>query len=128
MTATEPEFITIIEGPTPAFQPTPQRWAQSICEGPEDRIIAYCELRTNNGEDILERCQHAWQEGRTVMLDFPDELRMRQHVNVVAMRLREVEEGQVLSLWVALEMAVMVEEDDADEEDFDEDDDEFDYF
>jgi len=117
MASTEPELITIIEGPTPDFQPTSQRWLQSIHEGPEDHETAVCQLRTMNGEDIMERCQAAWSEGRQVLLDYPDSMRMRQQLDVVAMRLQEKDEGMVLVLWVALPTEM------EEEEAFDEDDD-----
>jgi hypothetical protein len=68
-----------------------------------------------NGDDIMARCQTAWLERRPVVLDFPDDLRMRQEVEVVAMRLREVEEGTVLVLWVRWPL------DDEDEEEEDAD-------
>lgn len=102
MSAVEPELITIIEGPTPEFRITPQEWVQSIHEGPETDIVATTQLRTGNGNDILERCQRAWQERRPVKLDFPDEMRTRQRVNVLALRLNEVDEGPMLTLWVSL--------------------------
>lgn len=119
----EPELITIIEGPTPEFRSSPQEWVQSIHEGPDDRMIAVCQLRTGNGGDILARCQNAWREGRPVKLDFPDELRMRQQVDVVAVRLQETEEGQVLLVWVSLPVSY----EEVEETDEDEDDDEFYY-
>ena len=124
MTVREPELISIIEGPTPEFRPSPQRWLQSIHESPVDNGIAMCQLRTANGPDILERCQTAWQENRQVKLDFPDELRLRQQVDVVAMRLSELDEGQVLNLWVTLpfEMIFVTEEDEADGDEYDDDD------
>lgn len=131
MTVREPELISIIEGPTPEFQPTPQRWLQSLYEGPDDRAVAFCQLRTANGPSILERCQIAWHECRPVKLDFPDEIRMRQQVDVVAMRLDEVDEGQVLLLWVALPYElVSVEDFDEDDfdGDFDDEDDGLDFF
>ncbi|MCB9418476.1 MAG: hypothetical protein H6667_01615 [Ardenticatenaceae bacterium] len=123
MTVSEPELITIIEGPTPEFQPTPQRWLQSIYEGPDDQAVAFCQLRTGNGSDIIARCQNAWRENRPVKLDFPDEIRMRQQVDVVAMRLDEIDEGQVLHLWVALpyELVGVEDFDNGDFDDFDED-------
>lgn len=102
MAAIEPELITIIEGPTPEFRITPQEWVQSVHEGPEAHVVASCELRTGNGDDIVERCQRAWRERRPVQLDFPDELRMRQRLDVTALRLHEVEAGSVLTIWVAL--------------------------
>lgn len=124
---TEPELISIIEGPTPEFQPTPQRWLQSIHEGPDDRAIAMCRLRTMSGEDIMERCYRAWDEGRAVKLDYPDEMRMRQRADVVAMRLDEVDEGKMLLLWVSLDYEIEYEE--VDDDDFDgEEDDGFDFF
>ena len=127
MAVTEPELISIIEGPTPEFQPTPQRWLQSIHEGPEDRAIAMCRLRTMSGEDIMDRCYRAWDEGRSVKLDYPDELRMRQQADVVAMRLTEVDEGKMLLLWVSLDYEIEYEE--VDDDDFDgEEDDGFDFF
>lgn len=120
MTTIEPEVITIIEGPTPEFRSSPQDWVQSIHEGPEDRMTAVCQLRTGNGADILARCQNAWREGRPVKLDFPDELRMRQQVDVVAVRLQELEEGEVLLVWVSLPLMYdELEEIDEDEDDED---------
>jgi hypothetical protein len=118
----EPELITIIEGPTPEFHPTPQDWVQSIHEGPDDHLVAICQLRTGNGESILERCRNAWRQGRKVKLDFPDDLRMRQQVDVVSMRLSVVDEGPLLHLWVALPMEEFVEEGVDDDEDDEEDD------
>ncbi|HEX6386615.1 MAG TPA: hypothetical protein VF177_18250 [Anaerolineae bacterium] len=126
MTMIEPELITIIEGPTPEFRTSPQEWVQSIHEGPDDRMTAVCQLRTGNGEDILARCQSAWQEGRPVKLDFPDELRMRKQVDVVAVRLQELDEGQVLLVWVSL--PVIYEEVDEDDDDYDDDEDDDDGF
>lgn len=123
MTAIEPELITIIEGPTPEFRPTPQDWVQSVLEGPEDRLVAVCQLRTGNGEDIMERCRDAWKDGRPVRLDFPDEMRMRQQIDVVSLRLEQLEEGPALMLWVALPLDSIEEVEEID--DGDEDDDPF---
>lgn len=118
----EPEFITILEGPTPEFQSHIQLWNWGIYQGPQEADIGMCELRTNNGPDIRERCKAAWDEGRPVQLDFPDELRMRQQVDVVAMQLYERDEGMVLKLWVHLpideEEASMLDSDiDSDDDD-----------
>ena len=97
----EPEYITIVEGPTPEFRPVQERLYQSVLEGPLDADIAICELRTLNGPGIVDRCRAAWDEGRPVMLDYPDDMRMRQHATVVSMRLTEWEDGgDVLKLWV----------------------------
>jgi hypothetical protein len=56
-----------------------------------------------------------------VRLDYPDDLRMRQQVDVVALRLTTVDEGQVLHIWVNLPY----DELDGDDEDELEDDDDF---
>jgi hypothetical protein len=119
----EPELITIIEGPTPDFLPNPQYWVQSIHEGPDGADVALCQLRTGNGPDIVERCERAWDEGRPVRLDYPDDLRMRQQVDVVALRLTTVDEGQVLHIWVNLPYDEL--DGDGDDEDELEDDDDF---
>ncbi|NCF66491.1 MAG: hypothetical protein GWP61_10975 [Chloroflexi bacterium] len=111
----EPELIEIIEGPPPEFQPTMQNWLQSLYEGPEVTEVAMCQLRTATGGDIKERCEIAWEEGRPVRLDFPDEWGMRQQLDVVALRLSEVEEGQLLTIWVAV--PYMPVEEESDEED-----------
>lgn len=117
----EPELIEIIEGPTPEFQPTMQTWLQSLYEGPDVSEIAMCQLRTVTGEDIKERCELAWQEKRPVLLDFPDQWGIRQQLDVVALRLSEVEEGQLLTIWVAVSGMTLEEEFD---EEFDEESDE----
>jgi hypothetical protein len=116
----EPELITIVEGPTPDFRPNPPLWLHSILEGPEDGDVLLCELRTLKGEPILNRCRAAWKEGRPVKLDFPDHLRQRQQLDVVALRLTEVPEGKVLNVWVR--HPVEIEEI---EEEFDEGDDDY---
>ncbi len=123
MTVREPELISIIEGPTPEFQPTSQSWLQSIHEGVDDKAVAMCQLRIARNSDIMERCQNAWRENRPVKLDFPDEIRMRQQVDVIAMRQQEVDEGKKLLLWVSLPYEIITFDDDEDDfDDFDEDD------
>ncbi|MDX1412833.1 MAG: hypothetical protein R3293_01500 [Candidatus Promineifilaceae bacterium] len=116
----EPELIEIIEGPTPEFQPTAQSWLQSLYEGPEVVEVAMCQLRTASGESIKERCELAWQEKRKVLLDFPDEWGLRQQLDVVALRLSEVDEGELLTIWVAVPFSP---DDESEEEDEDEDND-----
>ncbi len=123
----EPELINIIEGPTPDFHASPH-WMQSIYEGPMDQEVAVCELRTATGESILERCNRAWKEGRLVKLEYPDELRMPQQVDVVALRLGEVTEGQTLRLWVSVPVDYEAIEDEVDDDDDRQDDDGMQYF
>ena len=118
----EPELIEIIEGPPPEFQPTVQSWLQSLYEGPEVSEIAMCQLRTATGQDIQERCEIAWEEGRPVVLDFPDQWGMRQQLDVVALRLSEVEAGQLLTIWVAV--PGLLDDEEEEEEEMDDEDDE----
>ncbi len=122
----EPELIEVLEGPTPDFQPAPYLSMQMVYEGPVDAEAAFCELRTANGDNIMERCRQAWRDLRPVKLDYPDELRMRQQVDVVAARLRNVPEGVVLMLWVRWPVD---EEEDGEVEEFDDgEDDGLNYF
>lgn len=113
----EPEYITIIEGPTPEFHQTADFSIHSILEGPVDAINTFTEMRTGNGEAIRERCTRAWKEGRPVRLDFPDEMRLRKELDVVGIRLKEVDEGTVLQLWVRQEIEYDDHEDDEDYDD-----------
>lgn len=76
-----------------------------------------CELRTFNGPSILERCRNAWDEGRPVRLDFPDYMRLRKQLDVVALRLQELEEGPLLVLWVRQPQGLFEEEEYDDGED-----------
>ena len=76
-----------------------------------------CQLRTATGADIQERCEIAWEEKRPVRLDFPDEWGMRQQLEVVALRLSESDEGQLLTIWVAVPYMPVEEEEESDEED-----------
>lgn len=113
----EPEYITIVEGPTPAFHQAPELWNLSVFEGPEPVDVTSCRLRTLNGQDIQDRCIDAWVDGRPVQLDFPDELRMRQKLDVVAMRVESIDDGQVLRLWLRqpLEIVGVDDQDDGDD-------------
>jgi hypothetical protein len=113
----EPELITIVEGPTPEFQPSPYLWFQSLLEGPEDAETMMCELRTLNGASILDRCLDAWREGRPVRLDYPDAITLRRQSDVVAMRLMEVDAGPLLVLWVRKPFSELQEEEYDDGED-----------
>jgi hypothetical protein len=119
----EPELITIVEGQTPDFRNPNFMLTMSVLEGPTGGDVAMCELRTMKGEGILSRCQNAWREGRAVKLDFPDDMMSRRQIDVVAMRLHEVSEGQLLSLWVRQAL----NEDEEIEEGFDDGEDDYGY-
>jgi hypothetical protein len=99
---TQVEFITIVEGPTPDFTPTPAEWPWSLYEGTSSTICAVCKLRTFDGKAMVERCRAAWEQDRPVRLDYPDGEGGRLEADVVAVRAEAVEEGDVLNLWVCL--------------------------
>jgi len=60
--------ITIIEGPTPEFEPVnqvegfniPHPWALGILDGPIYYNTASTALRTLNSDLLIERCETAW--------------------------------------------------------------------
>lgn len=100
MSTAEPELITIVEGPPPDFNPTPDLWPLAIYECPQPHFLAMCQMRTFSGPKMVERCRRAWSENRPVMLDYADQAGERKQVSVVATRWSEVPEGHVLHLWV----------------------------
>ncbi|MCS6909639.1 MAG: hypothetical protein NZM11_03605 [Anaerolineales bacterium] len=101
-TSTTPEKITIIEGPTPAFEAPIESWALSLSEGPTLPRIAFTQLRTFNGPALVERCWKAWEQGRACHLEYRDEDGLRREAQIIAARYVEVPEGHVLLLHVKL--------------------------
>ena len=99
-TNTEPEFITIVEGPQPDFVSHEETWALSLLEGHAYIGTDRCQLRTFNGAAMVERCRKAWAEGRPVLLDYPNRFGLRRHIEIIAARYHEVEQGPLLLLWV----------------------------
>ena len=102
MDVSEPELITIVEGPPPDFHLAHDLWPMSLWEGSLPQAVALAQMRTLNGPSLLERCTRAWGQSRPVMLDFPQMDGLRRKAAVLAARLTAVEEGDVLNLWVAL--------------------------
>jgi hypothetical protein len=122
MKITEPELITIVEGPPPDFQLANEHWPFSLWEGDVPQAVAHTQMRTLDGPSMLERCTRAWSESRPVMLDFPQLDGLRRQVEVLAVRATMVEEGDVLHLWVALpadQVTADVESFDSNDEDDD---------
>ncbi len=114
MTYLEPETITIIEGPPPEFMLAQDMWSTSIWEGQLPRTMGVCQMRTFNAGGLMERCTRAWQEGRTVQLDFPQMDGLRQQVEVLAAKPGHVEEGDLIYLWVAVPREAAVYNEDLD--------------
>jgi hypothetical protein len=107
----EAAYITIVEGPPPEFTEVEMHWTASLVEGNYQAVVAMCEMRTLNGEALVERCQWAWQEGRPARLDFPQLDGERAEVEIIAARWEQAPEGQKLILWVKVE-GIDQEEDD----------------
>lgn len=131
----EPEKITIIEGPPPTFEPAMEYWVIGLAEGPTFPYTARCLLRTHNGPGLVKRCRDAWAEHRDVFLDYRNYEGTRKQALIVGSRYDEVEDGQVLQLWLRLDELPegfeqqFIDDDDIDDvDDGDLDDDDLTYF
>ncbi len=96
----EPEVITIVEGPTPEFHVVSDPWTFSVLEGQSAYIAAACQVRSFNGEKLLERCRRAWTSMRPIRLDFKQMDGLRQQVDIIGARLEKIDNVDVLNLWV----------------------------
>ena len=119
MAYSEPEKITIIEGPPPEFMLAQDVWSMSMWEGTLPRTVGVCQMRTFNARSLMERCQRAWGEGRPVLLDFPQMDGLRQKVEILAAKPGHVEEGDLLHLWVAVPSGFITQREDLDDAAFD---------
>jgi hypothetical protein len=119
--------ITIIEGPPPTFEAVNEGWALSLIESPLLFRIGLTRLRTFNGPALLERCHRAWRHRNMIQLEFRDESGLENSAPILAARTLEVDEGQMLLLWVRLEIELdeisVDSNDDLGEEDLDDDQD-----
>ncbi|MQC25874.1 MAG: hypothetical protein DWG76_00275 [Chloroflexi bacterium] len=94
--------ITIIEGPPPTFELVDEGWLTGVLEGPSLFNVALTQLRTFNGDELVERCYKAWKRGEIITLEFKSDDGLNKEAPIVAARATETEEGQVLLLWVRL--------------------------
>ncbi len=103
--------ITIIEGPTPIFEPVHQPIGElfsGIFEGPPRRaMLARTRVRALNGPALVERCHRAWRAKDTIYLEFRTPLGLVQKVPIAAVRYEPTDEGDVLTLWVLLPQQVL---------------------
>ncbi len=104
----EPEQITIIEGPTPDFHIVGDPWTLSAIEGSGPYIIAQCQVRSFNGQKLMERCEHAWSNRNAIRLDYRQIDGLRRQVDIVAARLDQVDGTDVLNLWVRQRMKALM--------------------
>jgi hypothetical protein len=110
--------ITIIEGPPPTFETVGDGWVLGLNEGPSLYQIALTRLRTFNGPALIERCNKAWRHQSTINLEYRSLDGLESYAPILAARAMDLDEGQMLLLWVRQDI------DDADiEADLDDQDD-----
>ncbi len=107
----EERKITIIEGPTPEFEPVQEAtvdYLTGVLEGPSPRgHIMLTRVRALNGPALVERCHRAWRAQDSIVLEFRTPVGLVQQVPIVAVRYVPTEEGDVLLLWVLMPLEVM---------------------
>ncbi len=114
------EKITIIEGPPPTFEVVSDGWALGLIESPLLFTVSLTRVRTFNGPALLERCHRAWRHHSTIHLEYRDENGLDFEAPILAARTITVDEGQMLLMWVQME--INLEEIDPDSDDLGDDD------
>ncbi len=94
--------ITIIEGPPPTFEYVHEGWPLGLNESPTLHKLALTRLRTFNGPSLVERCYRAWRKQQTIQLEFRAADGLIHKTPIVASRTMEMENGQLILLWVRL--------------------------
>ena len=117
--------ITIIEGPPPTFEAVDDGWALGLNESPLLFNVGLTRLRTFNGQSLLERCHRAWRHKNTIHLEYRDTSGLESEAPILAARTLAVDEGQVLLLWVRLEINMDELDADIDADDNSGDDEDF---
>lgn len=96
--------ITIIEGPPPTFETVGDGWVLGLNEGPGLYQIALTRLRTFNGPALIERCNKAWRHQSTINLEYRSLDGLESYAPILAARALDMDEGQMLLLWVRQEI------------------------
>ncbi len=104
----ESEVITIIEGPAPEFRAVADPWTYSVLEGAKPYIVAACQVRSFNGQKLIDRCERAWNTLRPIRLDFRQMDGLRRQVEIIGARLEKVEDVDVLNLWVRQPVSALI--------------------
>jgi hypothetical protein len=94
--------ITIIEGPPPTFEAVSEGWVQGLSESPSLADMAITRLRTFNGPALVERCHRAWRNQQSISLEYRSEDGLERQAPIVAARYIDMEEGQLLLLWLRI--------------------------
>lgn len=117
------EKITIIEGPTPAFETVEDGWALGLNECPGLYDLALTRVRTFNGPALVERCHHAWKSNGNIYLHYRNRIGLEERAPIMAARTVETDEGHMLMLWCRFkpedideELSFDNDEDDTDQE------------
>jgi len=97
------EKITIIEGPPPTFEAVSEDWVMGLNESPTLADVALTRLRTFNGPSLVERCYRAWTNQETIRLEFRGQDGLKYDAPILASRAMDVDDGQLLLLWVRLD-------------------------
>lgn len=117
--------ITIIEGPPPTFEAVNDGWALGLIESPLLFTVSLTRLRTFNGPALLERCHRAWRHQNSIRLEYRDENGLENEAPILAARTITADEGQMLLLWVQLEIdldEIDPDNDDQADDDFNDED------
>ncbi len=96
--------ITIIEGPPPTFEAVGDGWVLGLNETPAPFNIALTRLRTFKSLELIERCHRAWRHQETIQLEYRGIDGLESLAPILAARALETDEGQILFLWVRLEV------------------------
>jgi len=96
--------ITIIEGPPPLFEAAQDGWALGLGEGPHLMATALTRLRTFNAPALVERCYRRWHVNEPIHLHYRNDLGLEERVPILAARAVDLPEGQVLLLWLSLDV------------------------
>ena len=94
--------ITIIEGPPPVFESFPDGWALGLNECSSLSGIALTRLRTFNAAVLVERCYRTWRKQGNMHLEYRSPEGLARMSPILAIRPMEVEEGNMVLLWVRL--------------------------
>lgn len=118
--------ITIIEGPPPTFEIAPEGWVLGLNESPSLSDVVVTRLRTFNGPSLVERCHRAWRNNHSIQLEYRSDDGLLQQAPIVAARYVDVDDGQLLVLWLrlvdeAIELEIDYDDDFGDETDDDTD-------
>jgi hypothetical protein len=102
--------ITIIEGPPPNFEDVHEGWPLGLNESPSLHKLALTRLRTFNGPALVERCYRAWRQRQAIQLEFRAADGLIHKTPIVASRTLDVDDGQLIFLWVRFtEQEAMIE-------------------